>query len=376
MSIPVVNQLEAEFAYDPDPSTVNVIPLAAPVSPANSASYEKGFPAITMPTTPTSGLPPQGQDFNGILQAITALSTWYSVGGGFAYNGTLYNGSNPYITGYPVGARVMRADNQGYWLNLVDDNQTDPDSGASAGWVQDNVYGFFNIDIPTNVTVLVTLTMEEAAFSMLQVTQAVALTLDVTIVVPAALLKAYYIENNTDVTINIETDDGGTPTIAIPSGGVSYLFVTSGTTIVDLSQQYLIRPNLGNNGYFAQGTGTATAVTTGGAIIDLNQGAGKSWIASDLVTIPYDGSYTISVTTEIDVTTISPDTIILYLRVNGSSVIGASSLTFVNSGTLPWPVSGQAYLTAGDTVEVFGIESIASGATVEITHFNITLIAN
>ena len=45
------------------------IPVDAPTTPdeANYASYEAGFPTITMIPTEANGIPPRGVDFNGIL---------------------------------------------------------------------------------------------------------------------------------------------------------------------------------------------------------------------------------------------------------------------------------------------------------------------
>jgi hypothetical protein len=87
----------------------------------------------------SGGVPPNGLDMNGILKAATAPSVWYSGGGGFPYDSAW----SAAVGGYPQGARVLRTDGTGYWLNTVDNNMTDPESsgGAAAGWVPDTTYG-------------------------------------------------------------------------------------------------------------------------------------------------------------------------------------------------------------------------------------------
>jgi hypothetical protein len=76
------------------------------------------------------GVPPSGQDFNGILNELSALSLWYNAGAGFAYDAPFAAA----VGGYPKGARVLQAAGNGYWRSTVDNNLTDPDSGG-AGWV-------------------------------------------------------------------------------------------------------------------------------------------------------------------------------------------------------------------------------------------------
>jgi hypothetical protein len=87
----------------------------------------------------SGGVPPNGLDMNGILKAATAPAVWFSGGGGFPFDSAWSTA----VGGYPQGARVLRTDGSGYWLNTVDNNTTDPESsgGAAAGWVPDTTYG-------------------------------------------------------------------------------------------------------------------------------------------------------------------------------------------------------------------------------------------
>src|SRR5258707_1114170 len=73
---------------------------------------------------------PSGLDFNGVLNAISALSFWFNAGAGFPFDATFA----ATVGGYPIGSRVLRADHSGYWLNTLDSNMNNPDAGG-AGWM-------------------------------------------------------------------------------------------------------------------------------------------------------------------------------------------------------------------------------------------------
>jgi hypothetical protein len=109
----------------------NVIPVPSqiPITPG-AASWTDGFPPLTMTAVSAGGIPPSGLDFNGILNALSALSLWYNAGAGFPYDAAF----SATIGGYPKGARVLQASGNGYWRSAVDNNLTDPDTGG-AGWV-------------------------------------------------------------------------------------------------------------------------------------------------------------------------------------------------------------------------------------------------
>jgi len=108
----------------------NVIPVPSqiPITPG-AASWHDGFPPLTMLPPSSGGIGPSGLDFNGIFNAISAISIWYNTGAGFPYDPTFQTT----IGGYPKGARVLTAAGSGYWLSTVDNNMTDPDTGG-AGW--------------------------------------------------------------------------------------------------------------------------------------------------------------------------------------------------------------------------------------------------
>lgn len=110
----------------------NNIPVADPAM-FSSASYEKGFPQSTMKKVTEGGIPPQGKDFNGILNEISSHTVWTNSGGTYKFNGELSNA----IGGYAKGA-VLVADNLKFAvISLVNNNKinfnTNPSSISPTG---------------------------------------------------------------------------------------------------------------------------------------------------------------------------------------------------------------------------------------------------
>ena len=102
-----------------------------PTTPAgdNSASYEQGFPPITMILKSAGGLPPKGQDMNQILYELSALGRWSSTG---ALN-TFDSEFASEISGYPSGAMLISDDGERIFINTTEGNLSDPNSNG-AGW--------------------------------------------------------------------------------------------------------------------------------------------------------------------------------------------------------------------------------------------------
>ncbi|EGH1068434.1 tail fiber protein [Escherichia coli] len=116
----------------PKPFGVNGRRVAIlPTTPAgdNSASYEQGFPPITMILKSAGGLPPKGQDMNQILYELSALGRWSSTG---ALN-TFDSEFASEISGYPSGAMLISNDGERIFINTTEGNLSDPNSNG-AGW--------------------------------------------------------------------------------------------------------------------------------------------------------------------------------------------------------------------------------------------------
>ncbi|MDM2751414.1 hypothetical protein OGY07_18995 [Citrobacter sp. Cs237] len=104
-----------------------------PTTPSgdNAASYESGFPPITMTLKTAGGKPPKGQNMNQILYELSALGRWSSTG---ALN-TFDSAFAASIGGYPSGAFVLGNDLKTIYRCTIDGNTADPNS-ITTGWVK------------------------------------------------------------------------------------------------------------------------------------------------------------------------------------------------------------------------------------------------
>ena len=128
-SIPA--KIAAIFAASASSLWKNTVPLTqAGTTLPGQASFDVGFPSTTMQPLGSGGILPFGQDFNGILNAQTAVQQWQSAGGSFPYDSSF----SSTIGGYPKGAVLLRTAGTGFWLNTADNNTTNPETGG-AGWL-------------------------------------------------------------------------------------------------------------------------------------------------------------------------------------------------------------------------------------------------
>lgn len=102
-----------------------------PTTPAgdNTASYDLGFPPITMILKSAGGLPPKGQDMNQILYELSSLARWTSAGALYTYDSSFSSA----VSGYPSGSILIGDNGEAIYVNTVDGNTTNPNIGG-AGW--------------------------------------------------------------------------------------------------------------------------------------------------------------------------------------------------------------------------------------------------
>jgi hypothetical protein len=111
----------------------NTVPTASQIGVvAGAASLNDGFPPLTMVLPGSNGVPPQGQDLNGILYVSTAWIAALAAGQIFpVYDATLQTA----MGGYGLGAKLQQASNSlATWTSTANNNMTDPDTGGS-GWL-------------------------------------------------------------------------------------------------------------------------------------------------------------------------------------------------------------------------------------------------
>lgn len=95
----------------------------------NTASYNSGFPPITMTLKSAGGLPPKGQDMNQILYELSNLARWASSGALNSFDATFATS----IGGYPSSSMVISDNEKIIYINTIDGNTSNPNSGG-AGW--------------------------------------------------------------------------------------------------------------------------------------------------------------------------------------------------------------------------------------------------
>lgn len=94
------------------------------------AALDTGFPPLNFLARGAGGIPPFGQDFNGILKQITLWAQWLAAGGPVFYDAAF----STTVGGYPKGAILASTTLGVQWISTVDNNTTDPDGGSPANW--------------------------------------------------------------------------------------------------------------------------------------------------------------------------------------------------------------------------------------------------
>ena len=88
--------------------------------PAESATYEDGFPQITMTPIAMGGKAPSGKDMNGILNELSAHTVFQNQGGIYKFDSAFAEK----IGGYSKGATLINDAFTQVFLSLVDRNKT------------------------------------------------------------------------------------------------------------------------------------------------------------------------------------------------------------------------------------------------------------
>ncbi|VAE40972.1 Phage tail fiber protein [Enterobacter hormaechei] len=196
----------------------NTIPVDSSTSTDNNgvATFDKGFPAITMHPLSAGGIPPSGKDVNGVLYSTTLQQQWQNAGMTYPFSQDFSDA----VSGYPKGAIVPSSVYTGQWLNLNEANGTSPESptGANTGWVPINNYGVTQITMTSGSIVMSSL---QAAKDRIIISG--TLTANVNLIFPA-WIKSWVVHNNCtgNFTITCRTASG-TGVVVIP-GLVSRLF--------------------------------------------------------------------------------------------------------------------------------------------------------
>ncbi|MDK9585760.1 phage tail protein [Lelliottia wanjuensis] len=196
----------------------NTIPADSSTTTDNNgvATFDKGFPPITMQPLSAGGIPPSGKDMNGTLYSVTLQQQWQNAGMTYPFSQEFSDA----VSGYPKGAIVPSSVYTGQWLNLNEANVTSPESvtGASTGWVPINNYGVTQITMTSGSIVMSSL---QAAKDRIIISG--TLSANVNLIFPA-WIKSWVVHNNCtgNFTITCRTASGS-GVVVIP-GLVSRLF--------------------------------------------------------------------------------------------------------------------------------------------------------
>ncbi|EGO4532830.1 tail fiber protein [Escherichia coli] len=204
----------------------NTIPVDSSTTTDNNgvATFDKGFPSITMQPLSAGGIPPSGKDMNGILYSATLQQQWQNAGMTYPFSQDFSDA----VSGYPKGAIVPSSVYTGQWLNLNEANSTPPESatGATTGWVPINNYGITQITMTSGSIVMSSL---QAAKDRIIITG--ALTANVNLIFPA-WIKSWVVYNNCTGNFSITCKTAAGTGIAVIPGLASRLFC-DGVNITD-----------------------------------------------------------------------------------------------------------------------------------------------
>ncbi|MDJ0023129.1 hypothetical protein QM543_07510 [Pantoea eucrina] len=181
---------------------------------AGRASYPDGFPPLTRTPLAAGGIPPFGTDFNGVFNDVTSAIRWTQAGAGYPFNSDF----NTAISGYPKGAKIPCSTLDGFWLNTIDGNKSNPEvtGAATTGWVPGESYGVTAITGLSGSSV--TLTTLQA--SKERITLAGTLSANINLIVPA-WVKRWTIVNNCSgsFSVTVKTPNGSGFSIASGATG-------------------------------------------------------------------------------------------------------------------------------------------------------------
>lgn len=134
----IPTKFQIPFANSAGVGYIRTIPQASQIGITDgAASLTDGFPPLNFLPIGAGGVPPFGQDFNGLLKQVTQWTQWANAGGLARFDATFAAA----VGGYPQGALITAANGLGLWYCLVDNNLNNPDTSLNplaSGWL-----GFF-----------------------------------------------------------------------------------------------------------------------------------------------------------------------------------------------------------------------------------------
>lgn len=130
-STSIPSKFQIPWANSAGGSFIRVIPQASQIGVTNgAASLTDGFPPLNFTAVGSGGIPPFGQDMNGILNQVTKWAQWQAAGAPIYYDSAFSTS----IGGYPKGTLLSATSAIGnFWISIVENNASNPDTGG-ANW--------------------------------------------------------------------------------------------------------------------------------------------------------------------------------------------------------------------------------------------------
>ncbi|WP_334109223.1 gp53-like domain-containing protein [Methylobacillus sp.] len=111
------------FAENATPGTIEPIPATTPTVPQD-ATWSTGFPQVTMQPLASGGIPPRGQNFNGVLNALSQHIFHTQGGGQYKWD----DAHGP----YSIGDVLQSDDGLRAYVSVVDNNTDNFNTNPSA----------------------------------------------------------------------------------------------------------------------------------------------------------------------------------------------------------------------------------------------------
>lgn len=111
------------FAENATPGTIEPIPATTPTVPQD-ATWSTGFPQVTMQPLASGGIPPRGQNFNGVLNALSQHIFHMQGGGQYKWD----DAHGP----YSIGDVLQSDDGLRAYVSVVDNNTDNFNTNPSA----------------------------------------------------------------------------------------------------------------------------------------------------------------------------------------------------------------------------------------------------
>ncbi len=351
MGAPQPQFIPEAFAISAAPGDRNTIP-AAPIT-TQRASFDLGFPPLTMLPVIAGGKPMLGPDMNGILYMISTHQVYAQSGKLYLYSADVAVA----IGGYEVGTLLGSTDGLTVWYNLLAGNLDDPNDPASTGWVPLYSYGLTSIN--TLVGGVRTLTPQEAARGILVLTG--VLVANQQIVLPDNIQSWLIVNSTTGAFVTTVRTAAGVG-VAIPAGGFAsptavygngtdiFLTFAPAALPIDVNPTADTIAKRDNLGYlYAATIAGATDNTTRIATTAFVQAVSANTIAATLLLMLGSVTQTmqsVAITNGGTNTNSTGRPIMIYLATSISGTPGGSVSIVVNGFTIGGPASSGGGSTA------------------------------